>query len=217
MAKFIPESEYIGKKYGRLTIIEFMPSIRSGGQLKRMVIALCECGKRKEFLLSSLTRNLTKSCGCYRLEELSKNKFKHGQSNSELYSVWAGMKRRCYNQNEISYKHYGARGISVCDEWVDNFQAFYSWAINNGYSKGLEIDREDNDGNYSPENCRWVTPLVNSRNRSISKIIEFNGQKRSAGEWAEITGINYGTLISRLNRGRMTIEQALTPLAKSNL
>lgn len=211
-----PDDQLIGKKFGKLTIKTFIESIRSGGQMKRMVIAVCDCGKEKEFMLSSLTRSLTKSCGCYRLQELSINKRTHGKTNCELYSVWAGMKRRCYNPHEVNYKHYGARGIIVCDEWVNDFQAFYDWSINNGYRKGLVIDRENNDGNYCPENCRWVTSLVNSRNRSISKIIDFNGQKKSAGEWAEITGINYGTLISRINRGRMTIEQALTPLGKSN-
>lgn len=129
MANKIPETELIGKKFARLIINEFVDSIRSGGQMKRRVLATCECGVQRVYLLSSLTRGLTRSCGCYRLKALSKNKFKHGLIETDLYHILAGMKRRCYNKKEISYKYYGARGISVCDEWRNNFMKFYNWAL----------------------------------------------------------------------------------------
>lgn len=211
MANKTPDSELIGKRFGRLIIDQFVDSIRSGGQMKRRVLAACECGTQKIFFLSSLTRGLTKSCGCYRSLKSSSKNFKHGLIKTDLYSVLAGMKRRCYNKKEISYKYYGAVGIKVCDEWRNDFMAFYNWAVVNGYKKGLQIDRKNGAGDYEPGNCRWVTSLVNSRNRSITKIIDCNGQSKSAGEWAEITGVNYGTLVSRINRGKMTASEALIP------
>ena len=90
---------------------------------------------------------------------------KHGLTKHPLYCVWHNMKTRCYNPKRKAYKYYGGRGITVCDEWLFDFEAFYTWAINNGYKKGLQIDRENNDKNYNPENCRFITPRENVRNR----------------------------------------------------
>ena len=93
--------------------------------------------------------------------------YKHGLCEHPLYNVWKNMKKRCYNKNVYNYKSYGGRGIIVCDEWRNNFKAFYDWALNNDYEKGLEIDRVDNDGNYEPSNCRFVTRSENQKNKRV--------------------------------------------------
>ncbi len=104
-----------------------------------------------------------KSCGCHK-------GFKHGDSTKELYKTYYNMKNRCLNENNSDFKYYGGRGITICPEWANDYVVFRDWALNNGYQEGLEIDRRDTNGNYEPNNCRWVTHKVNSRNRVYCKI-----------------------------------------------
>lgn len=108
----------------------------------------------------------------------------HGLTNTSIYSVWCSMKQRCYNPNRKKYKDYGQRGIEICDEWQDA-AVFAEWALSNGYRAGLQIDRIDNDGNYEPSNCRFVTPKENSRNRRNTKLLTINGETKSVAEWCE--------------------------------
>lgn len=129
------------------------------------------------------------------------NFYKHGLSLTKLHRVWWGMIERCYKVYDKNYPDYGGRGITVCDEWKSDFQAFYDWAMSNGYKQGLSIDRINNDGNYEPSNCRWATPSQNSRNRRTARIIECNGVSHSLVEWAEITGLNPDTITERIKRG----------------
>lgn len=110
----------------------------------------------------------TISCGCYHKDELSKRIKKHGYSETRLYSIWHGMKCRCFTKNHIAYAYYGGRGISICDEWLD-FMKFRKWALLNGYSDNLEIDRIDNALGYEPNNCRWVTHAENMKNLRCQK------------------------------------------------
>jgi len=119
----------------------------------------CECGKTFKRSFASIKAGNTQSCGCYRKKHPSG--FKHGLINTRLYSIWREIKRRCYNKNEEAYVNYGARGITVCDKWKDDFKSFYDWAILNEYSDDLQIDRRENDGNYEPTNCRFVKNYVN--------------------------------------------------------
>ena len=130
-------------------------------------------------------------------------------SKSSLYRVFNAMIERCSKPNVKNYHNYGGRGIKVCDEWIGNYQAFCDWALDNGYKKGLQIDRIDNNGNYEPSNCRWVTPKQNSNNTRFNTLLTYNGETHTMTEWAEITGINLTTLSSRINRG-WSIEQSLT-------
>lgn len=136
--------------------------------------------------------------------------YKHGLRNTRLYGIWAGMKNRCYNQNDFHYSRWGAKGITVCDEWKNSFQAFYDWAISNGYKNDLTIDRIDNNGNYEPSNCRWTTVKEQNRNKKNVKFIEFNGESKLLDEWAEILNIKPKTLWMRLYFYNWPVEKAFT-------
>jgi hypothetical protein len=159
-------SQIMGQRFGRLTVIG------DAGQNKRTatkVLTRCECGTEKTLLLQTLRSGDTKSCGCYNLDSSRERATTHGLNRTPLHMMWKGMKSRCYNKNMQNYKHYGGRGITVCDEWRSNFKAFYDFAMANGWEKGLEVDRTNNDLGYSPENCRFVTHKVNCNNRRPRK------------------------------------------------
>lgn len=135
---------------------------------------------------------------------------RHQLYQSRIYRIWANIKARCFNQNHRDYKQYGARGITMCDEWKHDFLIFYDWAIANGYTDSLTIDRINNDGNYEPDNCRWATRKEQCNNYRKNHLLEYNGEVHSIAEWSEITGINYFTLRDRINRSKWSIEKALT-------
>lgn len=126
--------------------------------------------------------------------------YKHGQYKSRLYSIWRHMKSRCDNPNEKFYNRYGDRGISVCEEW-NSFLPFYEWSMSNGYSDELEIDRVDNDGGYSPDNCRWTTRKVQCNNFGRNHLITNDGETHTLQEWSEILGVNKSTMSTRAWRG----------------
>ena len=159
-------NDLTGKKFERLKVIEYYGNNKNG---KALWLCQCECGNTKIILGNSLLSKLTLSCGCYNKELVKKVNIKHNMSYSRLYKVWQGMKTRCYNPNFIYYCNYGGRGIMICDEWKNDFSKFYEWAINNGYKEGLTIDRINNDGNYEPDNCRWITRAEQNRNQRKTK------------------------------------------------
>ena len=124
---------------------------------------------------------------------------KHYLKHTKLYSVWNEMRNRCQNQNDRSYHRYGAKGISVCEEWQD-FRNFYPWAINNGYKEGLTLDRINPLGNYEPQNCRWITIKEQQRNRSNNIRIEHDGLNLTLVEWCERLDFSYASARSRYFR-----------------
>jgi len=136
--------------------------------------------------------------------------FKHGGYGTRLYRIWYNMKARCYNPNCNNYPRYGERGIDVCCTWRDDFSAFREWAIENGYSEGLTLDRIDNDKGYSPENCRWATQKEQNRNRRDNRLVALNGEPKPIAEWAEIYGIKKATLHKRVVILGWTLEKSLS-------
>lgn len=139
----------------------------------------------------------------------NKNHLKHGEANTRLHIIWKAIKQRCYNPNTKRYKHYGGRGVTMCEEWKNNFLAFYEWAMENGYNDSLTIDRIDVNGNYESSNCRWATYKEQANNKRNRKTFSHNGKKHTLAEWSEITGIKVQTIWARLKSG-WSIEDALT-------
>lgn len=161
--------QLVGKKFGKLKVVERVIQ----GVNQNLFRCICECGKERIAIASELNRGSIVSCGCYSRAETKKVKYMH----PKLYDVWKGMKARCSNVNNSSYKNYGAKGVKVCEEWVHDFKAFFNWCINNGYESGLELDKDIISNRkglkpnlYSPDRCMFVTSEINAQNRSVNKI-----------------------------------------------
>lgn len=205
-----------GERFGRLIVIERIPSVKHGQEISW--ICKCDCGNTCTVKGTHLRNGATKSCGCLRTEltreRSRKLKTIHGESNTRLYKIWACMKNRCSSPNNTHFDCYGGRGIHVCDEW-QSFENFRKWANINGYDETLTLDRIDNNGNYEPSNCRWISRKEQANNRRTNRFIEFNGQVHSLARWAEIIGMQPRTLSNRLDAG-WTVERAFTQPVKVN-
>lgn len=188
---------YIGLRSGRLVIDRFHHKTPSN---HKYFVCKCDCGNEVVVRGSCIVQQSTKSCGCYAEECRIKRATKHGMFGTRLYTIWSGFKRRCYDEKVEGYRWYGKNNISYCEEW-DDFSNFYEWAMKNNYTDELTLDRIDSKGNYCPENCRWVSMKQQQRNRKNNHVVEYNGEKHCLSEWAEIYGINYNTLLTRIRRG----------------
>lgn len=169
--KKLDKNQYFGKQFNLLTITSESWRQIIGNQERTVVNCTCRCGKKVNVQLQKLLCGHTMSCGCTKI-----GKRTHYKTDHPLYKVWEGLKYRCNKQNCNSYENYGGRGITVCTLWDEDFQSFYDWAISNGWTKGLQIDRINNNDSYYPENCRCVTPKENSRNRRTTKWVNINGE-----------------------------------------
>lgn len=220
MPKFIDLS---GKKFGRWTVIE-----RGEDHFTKSCVRLtmwncvCDCGTHKLVSAQALRKGTSTSCGCYAKENSSrllakrnKENAKHGASKERLHAVWNSMVNRCYNKNNNCFQLYGARGISVCEEWKNDYMEFKKWALENGYDELAEyskctIDRIDNSKGYAPNNCRWVTAKEQANNRRNNVTITAFGKTQNLLAWSKETGINYGTLRTRIVKNKWNVEKALT-------
>lgn len=172
----------------------------------------CDCGNEITVCGQELRNGDTQSCGCVKAERDQVFSKTHGESKTRLYHIWKRMRQRCNNANSSDYAHYGGRGIRVCDEWQNDYHAFRDWALSHGYIDQLTLDRIDVDGNYCPDNCRFVSMKAQSNNRTNSQVFEYNGEAHTIAEWAELTGIQYGTLYARLCINGWSTDKALTEL-----
>lgn len=197
-----------GQRFGRLTVVERAENAKDG---HARWLCKCDCGGRITVARGDLRDGKVKSCGCLRKEIAAQTGVSgtiHGKRNTRLYNIWHGMKTRCYNPKHKFYRIYGGRGIIVCREWINDFQAFYDWAITHGYTDTLSIDRIDNDGPYSPQNCRWVTQKEQCNHLRTNRHYEVNGEIRTLPEWCTFFNVDYGKAKNRLRHG-WTIEEAL--------
>lgn len=203
-----------GQKFGRLTAIKRVEDyVYPSGDKKTQWLCKCECGNNTIVRASSLKRGTTTSCGCLQKQIASKINTKHGMTGTRLYQTWKNMVGRCYYKSHTSYKYYGGRRIQVCEEWKNDFVSFYNWAINNGYTDNLTLDRINTDGDYEPNNCRWVSMRENDRNRRTNKLLTYNGETHCYTEWEELLNLGRGVIWYRLNNG-WSIEKALTITTK---
>ena len=205
MGKF---QDLTGRRFGKLTVIA-KSKIKQGHHI--CWTCQCDCGKTVPLICGDNLKNGTvMSCGCLRRENRVRMNTKHGKSKTRLYRIWGGIHSRCFNTRRNEYEQYGGRGITVCDEWKSSFEAFYEWAMANGYADNLTIERKDVNGDYCPENCCWITNQEQQNNRRTTHLLTYNGETHSIKEWAKITGINYSTLRNRINALKWDVAKTLT-------
>lgn len=192
----------VGKRFGRLVVLG-----ESYKNKNIYCLCRCDCGVEKMIRKQHLVNKKIVSCGCYN-REISKQRMrcnvigkKHGLSRIRVYRIWEAMKQRCYNPKTSKYYLYGGRGIIVCNEWLNSFLAFYDWSVANGYSDNLTIDRINTNGNYEPQNCRWITNEEQQNNRRNNHIIMVNGKKMTLAQASRKLNIPQSTIWRYSNKG----------------
>jgi hypothetical protein len=202
-----------GQRFGRLTVLRFAGVKWNSSSW----LCQCDCGNTVEPLRENLTNGQTTSCGCFRREFSRDKALTHGHTaaidgerfETPEYATWSRIKRRCFNQNDKDYPDYGGRGITICDEWRDNFQAFFDY-VGKRPSRVHSIDRfPDKDGDYRPGNVRWATPSQQARNRRTNRIVHFMGREMALAEACEIAGMKSHTVAKRMAKG-WSAHRALT-------
>jgi hypothetical protein len=197
----------VGDKFHRLQIVEFQERKNSYGYRSLWCECICDCGASHETEAVRLILEKSKSCGCLNSELVSKRNTIHGGAKAgkheKLFRIWRCIKQRCGDKNAKNYYLYGGRGIKICDEWKNDYSKFREWGIKNGYRSNLQIDRINNDGDYEPSNCRFVTHTENARNKRNNHVITAFGESKCASAWAEDGRCNVGyvTLLGRINKG----------------
>lgn len=187
-----------GKRFGNL-IVSSVHEVRNG---HAYWLCYCDCGNHVIVRGAHLSSGNISSCGC------RKGHKTHLESKSRLYHIWRNMNARCLNPSNPQYESYGARGITVCNDWRE-YLPFRNWALGNGYAENLSIDRIDNDGGYCPENCRWTTARNQANNTRKNHFITYRGETHSLSEWARMLDIKQSTLSMRINRYGWSVEDAL--------
>lgn len=194
-----------GKKFNLLTAVE---RVENGSNGQARWKCLCDCGNTTYVSAANLKSGAVKSCGC--LRHRSAPNRTHGMSKSRLYLEWAGIKSRCFYKGAKKYKHYGGRGIKICSEWAESFEAFKDWALRSGYNDSLTIERVDVNGNYCPENCKWITRKEQGFNTRRNVVITYNGKTQTLLEWVEELGLDYKRVHNRLFKLGWTFERAIS-------
>lgn len=210
MGKFV---DLTGQRFGRLIVVERAKNKGTSA----MWLCKCDCGNETIVETHRLNSSHTKSCGCLQKEIIRtlgfKNLYKEGQMQNKDYQrirkILNLMRARCYNIKNNRYKNYGARGIKICDEWSgkEGIKNFYKWAMENGYKNNLSIDRIDNNGNYEPNNCRWISNREQANNRTTNNFITYKNETHTIAEWSRILNMNYSKLQTKLARHNWVIEE----------
>lgn len=193
--------DLIGKRIGSFVILE---KIETSDKKHSYYKCKCDCGnifKKRQDIIKNAKHKACNLCKRKRPDMIT-----HNHSNTKLYRVYYSMKERCYSNNSNEYHNYGCRGIKVCSEWLNNFEVFYKWAMDNGYQNGLQIDRVDNNGDYEPSNCRWVTPEENSNNKRTCVYITYKDKTLTINQWARLLGINKNTFWRYIRKKNYTID-----------
>lgn len=195
--------DYIGKRFGRLLVINSAPSLPK----KRRWLCKCDCGNEYTVITAKLNNGHVRSCGCMRSETARARMQTHKMSGSITHKRWKSMLSRCFTVNSKSYPRYGGRGITVCAQWKDSFEIFLR-DMGECPDDGLTLERKETDGNYEPSNCKWATRKEQNRNTSRNRLLEYHGEKRCVSEWAEILGLSVNTIYKRIYAGKSD-EEAL--------
>ena len=193
-------TDLTGHKFYNLTVVDL--DHKENG--KSFWLCKCDCGNNKIIRGDHLTSGAVHSCGCKKKKQitnLNRTKTRHGQWGTRLYGIWNGMKERCNNCNCSSYPDYWGRGIKVCEEWNNDFSTFYSWSLQHGYADDLSIDRIDVNGNYEPNNCRWITLQEQNENKRNNIKLTYKGKTKTLPQWSTELGIKSSTLRNRVNEG----------------
>ena len=200
-----------GQKFGRLYVIQRAPDkLQPSGGRKTMWDCICDCGNNATIWSHALLAGMTRSCGCLQKEILTKRNTKHSMAGTRLDRIYHAMVTRCTNPNFYEYKHYGGKGVAICDEWLQCKTVFFDWAYANGYNDTLSLDRIDCQGNYEPNNCRWSNGIVQANNKTNNIFLTFDGQTLTIAEWSRIKRIAYQTLKDRVRRYGWDAASALT-------
>ncbi len=212
-----------GQVFNSLTVIkEVEPHVTPGGTKKRRALCLCICGKEQTFWYCEIKKGGTKSCGCKKGEYVTQNKTEHGLCKSEVYQSWTAMCTRCNNPNSVKYKNYGGRGIKICDEWL-KFENFYADMGHPPETKGYRytIERIDVDGDYAPENCKWVSAKEQAHNKTNNVKVVVNGiEKNLLDVYDDYVAKNpnstlkYKTIVSRIKTYGWSVEKAFSTEVK---
>lgn len=206
------DEKWIGKRFGMLTVNEPVHVVFKNGGKQWFWMTRCDCGNEYVGKPNEIISGRVVSCGCYRKTRESVNK-RHNKSHTRLHNIWCGMNNRCRH-----HRLYAGRGIQVCDEWKA-YEVFEEWAYANGYDDKKTIERIDVNGNYCPSNCKWIPLEEQARNRTKTKIVEYNGEKMSLAEACEKAGLPYKQVFERIQKHGWSAEKALsTPIrVKSDL
>ena len=207
------------RKFGRWIVLGLDTEKNSSRKYWKCI---CECGCERSVYHASLISGSSISCGCYQKDVMKNKLTTHNLTGSRLMNIFYNIKTRCCNVKDKRYKDYGGRGIKICKEWENNFLNFYMWAINNGYNDNLTIDRIDNNGDYSPKNCRWVSFEEQSNNRRNSIFIIVNNISKTLKQWTNLMSWNYNKYYARYMRKKIVfnkddINQILNKLKGENL
>lgn len=204
-----------GQRFGRLVAVSCEIRTMASGQKRAYWSCVCDCGETKTIPSASLVTGCSNSCGCFRREFIGRTHKKHGMSGSRLYNIYGGMVSRCHNTADKDYKNYGNRGITVCVEWLADRSTFFGWALANGYSGNLSIDRVNNNKGYSPDNCRWATTVEQSRNKRQNVFIKIKEEVKTTAEWSKDYHIDPSTIWHRISMGWDPVDAVTKPIRGS--